>query len=650
MSLILSIIIPCYNCERTLEEAVESCYLQGLKENEFEVVMVDDKSTDHTRDVMAMIVKRHNNIKIYHHESNLGGGATRNTAISKTAGDKIFCLDSDDILPAETLPKMITFMEKRSCDGVLFEESRLFKGKNHKKVNIIRNKILNRPIKLGDTISGKNGFLMKVNFLYKKASFLASGGYTTRHGFDTQSFGLRFLNKGFKVYVCPESYYYHRLHNASYFRREYLSGKISFNAYLAYEDIFHLFSKSVKNDLLKYDIFNKITSIDNLDQFIENKLEVLGPDNFFIQNYESYLSKTGEVRLYEQIKNSEEITDLVSIGIYYMKYGDFNSAISLFEKALLTMPDSKIIQMNLLRASMYAKNFEGVENKVLDKFAIKRNAVSIFVAKIYSKIKNMTKITNNIKIKLGRSFWLRTALNIFHWIYKYPHFIGDYLRFKKMNLDSKLQRFKISFSDTFPSLFDNTKKTSFDPHYTYHPAWAARIIAKIKPEKHVDISSILHFSTLVSAFVPVEFYDYRPADVKLDNLQCKKADLNRLPFQDNSLVSLSCMHTLEHVGLGRYGDKLDPDGDFTAARELVRVVKSGGTLLFVAPMGRPRIEYNSHRIYSYDQVMDMFDGMQLKEFSLIPDNFKDFSMIINANKELVKDQLWACGCFWFIKK
>ncbi|NDC42314.1 MAG: DUF268 domain-containing protein, partial [Chitinophagia bacterium] len=56
-----------------------------------------------------------------------------------------------------------------------------------------------------------------------------------------------------------------------------------------------------------------------------------------------------------------------------------------------------------------------------------------------------------------------------------------------------------------------------------------------------------------------------------------------LPFESDSIPSLSCMHTIEHVGLGRYGDQLDPQGDLKAIAELKRVVQPGGDLLFVTP-------------------------------------------------------------------
>lgn len=106
---------------------------------------------------------------------------------------------------------------------------------------------------------------------------------------------------------------------------------------------------------------------------------------------------------------------------------------------------------------------------------------------------------------------------------------------------------------------DKTLGTEFDRHYLYHPAWAIRkIVLDIKPQKHIDISSILYFSSMLSAVVPVEFYDYRPAEIELDNLSCGKADLTNLFFKTGSVESISCMHTVEHIGLGRYGDPLDP--------------------------------------------------------------------------------------------
>lgn len=245
--------------------------------------------------------------------------------------------------------------------------------------------------------------------------------------------------------------------------------------------------------------------------------------------------------------------------------------------------------------------------------------------------------------------FVRTAKNI---LIKTPKRIGaffsflrDYSRFKKKSDPARFP--PIRFIDTHPCLSDKISTTPFDQHYTYHPAWAARILARTKPEFHVDISSILYFGTMLSAFIPVKFYDYRPADIRLSGYETGFADLKQLPFSDESILSLSCMHTVEHVGLGRYGDALDPDGDLTSIREMIRVLAKGGHLLFVVPVGKAKLIFNGHRIYSYEQITSYFAGIELIEFSLIPDKG---GLIIDANPNLVKEQEYGCGCFLFRKK
>lgn len=226
-------------------------------------------------------------------------------------------------------------------------------------------------------------------------------------------------------------------------------------------------------------------------------------------------------------------------------------------------------------------------------------------------------------------------------------YLLDYIRFRKLDRTTDRQRFKLSWRDRYPCLKDRTTNTGFDRHYIYHPAWAARVLVKTGAKAHVDISSSLNFCSMISAFVPTEFYDYRPADLKLSNLSSEAADLLSLPFQDGSIKSLSCMHVVEHVGLGRYGDPLDPDGDLKAIAELKRVLAVGGDLLFVVPVGRPRVMFNAHRIYSFEQIVGYFADFNLREFTLIPDDPLTGGMICNATKNIADEQTYGCGCFWF---
>jgi SAM-dependent methyltransferase len=155
---------------------------------------------------------------------------------------------------------------------------------------------------------------------------------------------------------------------------------------------------------------------------------------------------------------------------------------------------------------------------------------------------------------------------------------------------------------------------------------------------------------MLSAFMPVKFYDFRPAQIVLPNLTLDHADLTLLPFENTSIKSLSCMHTAEHIGLGRYGDKLDPEGDLKAISELKRVLAPGGNLLFVVPVGKSRIMFNAHRIYSYNQIISYFSDLKLINFTLIPDNAIKDAVIDNATSEDVDRQDYGCGCFWFIRE
>jgi hypothetical protein len=257
---------------------------------------------------------------------------------------------------------------------------------------------------------------------------------------------------------------------------------------------------------------------------------------------------------------------------------------------------------------------------------------------------NQTLKSAILKVPYSTSVYLALKKTFYFW----PMFLAEYVEFERQSKQLGKKRFTNKIRDWSPKLLDKTSITPFDSHYTYHPAWAARIVAQERPDEHIDISSTLHFCTIVSAIVPVRFYDYRPAPLKLSNLTSEAGDLTALPFADGSVKSLSCMHVIEHVGLGRYGDRIDPAGDIVAMRELARVLAPGGTLLFVVPVGKPKIDFNRHRIYAYEQIIECFPTLKLKEFSLIPDDYKQ-GLITNADPALVARQTWGCGCFWFTK-
>ena len=231
-------------------------------------------------------------------------------------------------------------------------------------------------------------------------------------------------------------------------------------------------------------------------------------------------------------------------------------------------------------------------------------------------------------------------------LFKYIRYIKHFIKFNKYN-DG---RFNISLRNTQIEINDWSSTHDFDHHYVYHTAWASRILYTEKPEKHIDISSDIRFSSLVSTFVNTEYYDIRKLKLELSGLITGVADLVNLPFQSESISSLSCMHVVEHCGLGRYGDVLDPKADLKAINELIRVLKPEGKLYFVIPVAsEPRINFNAHRVYSHKQVMDYFSELKLIEFSLIPDDYRDGILIKNPSNIILNKQKYGCGCYLFTK-
>lgn len=206
-------------------------------------------------------------------------------------------------------------------------------------------------------------------------------------------------------------------------------------------------------------------------------------------------------------------------------------------------------------------------------------------------------------------------------------------------------RFTCEWNDRWPCLYDAFSITS--SHYTFPTAWAARILAQNMPEKHVDIGSPLYFSTLVSAFVPVEQYDLRPYEIDMPDLRTRRVDITDLPFLDDSIKSLSCIHVVEDVGLERYGDQFNPQGDMKAMAELSRVLAPNGTLMLVCNVsGTPRIAYNAGRYLSYRIVMEAMHSLCLVNFALITD---DGSFLPNAHPDIIDQQRCGVGCWRFTK-
>lgn len=199
------------------------------------------------------------------------------------------------------------------------------------------------------------------------------------------------------------------------------------------------------------------------------------------------------------------------------------------------------------------------------------------------------------------------------------------------------KRFNLNF---FPCLEDDAGH-GFDQHYIYHVAWALRKIKEINPRSHIDIGSSLHLSTCAAALVPTIFYDFRAPKLSVPNLLVAQYDLTAHPLAKAECIS--CCHVVEHIGLGRYGDELDNEGDLKAINNLREMAAKH--LLFVVPVGRPVVAFNAHRIYSPVYIRNLFPEFDC-EFFLIPND--STNPRVTEITEL--DLPYACGCFHFVRK
>jgi SAM-dependent methyltransferase len=200
--------------------------------------------------------------------------------------------------------------------------------------------------------------------------------------------------------------------------------------------------------------------------------------------------------------------------------------------------------------------------------------------------------------------------------------------------------------DLFPQIWDRTPTSPYDAHYFFQDVWAARHVAARRPERHVDVGSRIDLVGFLTAITEVVFVDIRPLEAQLQNLTSVAGNVTALPFPDRSEDSVSCLHVAEHIGLGRYGDPLDPDGTRKAARELARVLRPGGQLLFSLPVGRPRVQFNAHRIHDPADVVAMFPELELVEFSGVDDGGH---FAVNRDLEKLRGSRYACGLFRFAR-
>ena len=231
--------------------------------------------------------------------------------------------------------------------------------------------------------------------------------------------------------------------------------------------------------------------------------------------------------------------------------------------------------------------------------------------------------------------------------------VRDYFRFQsafKQQHEFQEKRF-------YPLLADRFDEAGMAKgHYFHQDLFIAQKIHEANPTRHVDVGSRVDgFVAHVASFRPIEVLDIRAMQSKTPSIVFRQADLMDPSFQlEPKTPSLSCLHALEHFGLGRYGDTIDLDGHRKGFANLAKCVEENGTFYFSTPIGRPRIEFNAHRVFSINLLQSMFDenGLEVKEFAYVDDQ-GDLHQTISLNHEDAKQNFgldYGCGIFVLIKK
>jgi len=211
---------------------------------------------------------------------------------------------------------------------------------------------------------------------------------------------------------------------------------------------------------------------------------------------------------------------------------------------------------------------------------------------------------------------------LIHSILSLPWFFFCLSKFKKQ---SKAKQNIFPYGKFYPCLVDKFDSGGTTKgHYFHQDLLVARRIFMNAPQTHYDVGSRVDgFVAHVASFRRIHVLDIRPLQSKTENIVFEQQDF-MVPLKDSfkeCTDSLSSLHALEHFGLGRYGDPVDYDGYLKGLENLYLMLKPNGKLYFSVPIGRQRIEFNGHRIFSVKYLFELFKNRyQIEHFSFVDDN------------------------------
>jgi hypothetical protein len=191
--------------------------------------------------------------------------------------------------------------------------------------------------------------------------------------------------------------------------------------------------------------------------------------------------------------------------------------------------------------------------------------------------------------------------------------------------------------------------------YFWQDLYVARKIHLANPEKHVDIGSRIDgFVAHVASFREVEVFDIRPVTPLIPGVIFKQADLmSQSELQTAYCDSLSCLHALEHFGLGRYGDPININGYVDGLQNMAKILKKEGLLYLSVPIGIERVVFNANRVFNPAHLaqLAMLNGLLLKDFAFLgASRILVESSSPEQDIKALSEQRYSLGIFTFIKQ
>jgi hypothetical protein len=191
-------------------------------------------------------------------------------------------------------------------------------------------------------------------------------------------------------------------------------------------------------------------------------------------------------------------------------------------------------------------------------------------------------------------------------------------------------------------------------HYFHQDLLVAQFIQEENPRMHIDFGSRIDgFVAHVASFREIQVFDIRELSlsahlrIKFQQFDLMKA-IDLKPVAD----SISCLHTIEHIGLGRYGDDIDPNGHKKGFQNLLNLLEAEGTLYVSFPIGKvTSVHFNAHRIFHPREILTWTEGkLDLIRFDLVDDHGDLHKNVDLSVIEHNYDFEYGCGIYTFRKR